>query len=144
MVVKGEGIGANAFGLLDGDGYLTEIRVISGGYGYKKNLASGNGKRCIIDTFTVLRPGIGYIEKPEVYVNGVKGIAEAVINEDGFVIGARVLDRAVTFTETPEVRVIGKYGNGAQLIPSMICLGTQALADVGATKIGTGRYVDCP
>jgi len=144
VVVKGEGIGANAFGLLDGDGYLTEIRVISGGYGYKKNLASGNGKRCIIDTFTVLRPGIGYIEKPEVYVNGVKGIAEAVINEDGFVIGARVLDRAVTFTETPEVRVIGKYGNGAQLIPSMICLGTQALADVGATKIGTGRYVDCP
>ena len=131
-------------GLLDNQGFLTEIRVLTGGYGYKKNLASGNNKRCIIDSFTVTRPGQGYTTQPDVYVNGQKGVAEAIINDDGFVIGARVLDRALTFEEMPEIRIIGTTGSGAKMLPSLVCLGTDALVEVGATKIGTGRYVDCP
>ena len=39
---------------------------------------------------------------------------------------------------------IGSTGSGAKMLPSLVCLGTDALAEVGATKIGTGRYVDCP
>ena len=144
VFVGGNGIGATALGLLDNEGFLTEIRVLTGGYGYKKNLASGNNKRCIIDSFTVTRPGQGYTTQPDVYVNGQKGVAEAIINDDGFVIGARVLDRALTFERMPEIRVIGTTGSGAKMLPSLVCLGTDALAEVGATKIGTGRYVDCP
>jgi len=144
VFVGGQGIGATAMGLLDNQGFLTEIRVLTGGYGYKKNLASGNNKRCIIDSFTVTRPGQGYKTQPDVYVNGQKGVAEAIINDDGFVIGARVLDRALTFEEMPEIRVIGTTGSGAKMLPSLVCLGTDALVEVGSTKVGTGRYVDCP
>ena len=43
---------------------VTEIRVQSSGFGYKKNLASDNDVRCIIDAFTILSPGIGYTSAP--------------------------------------------------------------------------------
>lgn len=144
VFIGGEGIGATATALLDQDGFLTEIRIKSNGYGYRKNLATDNNVRCIIDTFTVIRPGIGYTETPDVYVNDELGIAEAIINEEGFVIGARVLDRTRTFETYPNVIVVGGNGYGAKLIPSLACLDTQALSTIGATKIGTGRYVDCP
>ena len=144
VFVGGSGFGATATALLDGEGYLTEIRIISPGFGYKKNLSENAGKRCIIDTFTMIKPGIGYLEKPEVYINGESGLAEAIINEDGFVIGARMLDRTRTFEDFPEVKVIGGGGYGARLLPSLVCLDTDGLSKVGSTKIGTGRYVDCP
>ena len=144
VFVGGIGIGATATALLDQNGYLTEIRVKSSGYGYKKNLASDLGIRCIIDTFTIIRPGIGYTETPEMYVNGELGIAEAVINDDGYVIGGRILDRSKTFDKYPEILLVGGGGYGAKLLPSLACLDTQALVTVGSAKIGTGRYVDCP
>lgn len=144
VFIGGEGIGAVATALLDQEGYLTEIRIKSGGYGYKLNLPSDNDVRCIIDTFTVIRPGINYSDIPNVYVNGELGIAEAIINDDGFVIGARVLNRQKTFDSFPEVIVVGGGGYGAKLIPSLACLDNVALTTIGATKIGTGRYVDCP
>ena len=122
VFIGGEGIGATATALLDGDGFLTEIRIKSAGYGYKKNLASERGVRCIIDTFTVLKPGIDYSSKPEIYINGELGIAEAVINDDGFLIGARVLDRTRTYEEFPEIVVVGGGGYGAKLLPSLVCL----------------------
>lgn len=144
VFVGGSGIGATATALLDQNGFLTEIRVKSSGYGYKKNLATDNNVRCIIDAFTVIRPGIGYTEKPDVYVNGELNVAEAVIDDSGFVIGARVLDRQRTFDKFPEIIVVGGGGYGAKLLPSLACLDTEALSTIGSTKIGTGRYVDCP
>ena len=125
-------------------GFLTEIRIKRNGYGYKKNLASDRGVRCIIDSFTILRPGIGYTEVPKMYVNGELGVAEAVINDDGFVIGARILDRTRTFDKFPAIDIIGGNGYGAKLLPSLACLETEALSTIGATKIGTGQYIDCP
>ena len=92
----------------------------------------------------MIKPGIGYLEKPEVYINGESGLAEAIIYDDGFVIGARMLDRTRTFEDFPEVKVIGGGGYGARLLPSLVCLDTDGLSKVGSTKIGTGRYVDCP
>ena len=144
VTVGGNGTGAAATALLDQDGFVTEIRVISGGYGYRKNLPENTGARCIIDTFTLLRPGAGYSSAPTIYINDQPGIAEAIINDDGFVIGARVLNREVTFTEIPKILIIGGGGYGAKLMPSLVCLPENALVEVGATKIGTGRYVDCP
>ena len=144
VFVGGEGTGATATGLLDENGFLTEIRVQSPGYGYKKNLATDNDVRCIIDAFTILRPGIGYTDVPDIYVNGELGIAEAVINDDGFVIGARILNREITFDRFPAVDIVGGGGYGAKLLPSLACLDTAALSTIGATKIGTGKYIDCP
>jgi len=144
VFIGGEGIGAIATPLLDERGFITEIRVKSPGYGYKLNLASDNNVRCIIDTFTIISPGRGYKDKPDIYVNGELGVAEAIINDDGFVIGGRVLDRSLTFDELPQIIVVGGGGYGATMIPSLVCRETDQLELLGATKIGTGRYVDCP
>tara|TARA_Y100000004_G_scaffold94346_1_gene105695 strand:- start:1240 stop:3117 length:1878 start_codon:yes stop_codon:yes gene_type:complete len=144
VFVGGNGFGATALALLDGEGFLTEIRVLSPGFGYKKNLSDDNDKRCIIDSFTAVKFGVGYLSKPDIFINNEKGLAEAILDEKGFVIGARMLDRTKTFTGFPDVKVIGGGGYGAQLLPSLVCLDTDALSRVGATKIGTGRYVDCP
>jgi hypothetical protein len=142
--IGGEGIGAVATPLLDQDGFITEIRIKAPGYGYKLNLANESGVRCIIDAFTIIRPGIGYTSEPDMYINGELGVAEAVINEDGFVVGARILDRQLTFEKFPEIVIVGGGGYGAKLLPSFRCLDTEALTAVGSTKIGTGRYIDCP
>lgn len=144
VFVSGNGIGATATALLDKNGFLTEIRVKSSGYNYEKNIPKDNGIRCIIDSFTLIRPGIGYTSKPDMYINGQLGIAEAVINEKGFVIGGRILDRTKTFDKFPEIVIVGGGGYGAKVLPSLVCLDENALVTVGATKIGTGRYVDCP
>ena len=145
VFVGGEGSGATAVGLLDGNGFLTEIRVRSSGFGYKLNRASDNDVRCIIDSFTILRPGVGYTSVPDMYVNGELGIAEAVIDPNtGFVIGARILNREITFDRFPAVDIVGGGGYGARLLPSLACLDTDALSTIGSTKIGTGKYIDCP
>ena len=144
VFIGGNGKGAAATALLDNKGYLTEIRIKSTGFGYKKNLASDQNVRCIIDTFTLLRPGRGYTEKPTILIDGDDSIAEAIINESGFVIGARTLNRQKTFDRFPVIEIVGGGGYGAKLLPSLACLDTDALSRLGATKIGTGRYVDCP
>lgn len=144
VIIGGEGTGATGTALLDESGVVTEVRVQSSGFGYKKNLATDNDVRCIIDSFTILRPGIGYTSVPDLYVNGELGVAEAVINDDGFVIGARILNRELTFDRFPAVDIIGGGGYGAKLLPSLACLDTAALSTIGATKIGTGKYIDCP
>ena len=144
VIIGGEGSGATGIALLDNSGSVSEIRIQSPGYGYKLNRASDNDVRCIIDAFTILRPGIGYTSVPDMYVNGELGIAEAVINNDGFVIGARILNREITFDRFPAVDIVGGGGYGAKLLPSLACLDTEALSTIGATKIGTGKYIDCP
>ena len=144
VFIGGNGFGANATALLDANGFLTEIRIVSPGFGYKKNLADNAGKRCIIDSFTTIKPGVGYVTTPDVYIDGELGVAEAVINDDGFVIGARMLDRTRVFNSFPEILVVGGGGYGARLLPSLLCLDTDGLSKLGSTKIGTGRYVDCP
>jgi len=143
VFVSGEGIGATATGLLDGNGFLTEIRVKSSGFGYKKNLASDNDVRCIIDAFSILSPGRGYTTAPTILVDGEEGRAEAIV-KDGLLVQVRVLDRTTTYSAFPPITIKGGGGSGARLLPSLACLNTQALSEVGSTKIGTGRYVDCP
>jgi len=142
--IGGEGFGAIGTPLLDSGGFIKEIRVKSTGFGYKINRASDNNRRCIIDSFTVILPGRGYLEPPTIWINGQKDVAEAIINDDGFLIGARVLRRELTYEEMPEIKIVGGSGHGAKMIPSLLCLGTDALSEVGSTKVGTGRYVDCP
>tara|TARA_B100001564_G_scaffold327391_1_gene310358 strand:+ start:49 stop:2838 length:2790 start_codon:yes stop_codon:yes gene_type:complete len=145
VFIGGNGTGATGVGLLDGEGFLTEIRIHSSGFGYKKNLAKDKNVRCIIDSFTILKTGSGYTSPPDLYVNGQLGIAEAILDVDnGVVIGARVLNRQITFEKFPSISIVGGGGYGARMLPSLACLDTNALVTIGATKIGTGKYVDCP
>ena len=59
-------------------------------------------------------------------------------------IGARVLNREITFEAFPTINIVGGGGFGARLLPSLACLDTAALTKIGSTKIGTGKYIDCP
>lgn len=142
VIISGEGSGANAIALLDDKGRLSEIRVTSPGSGYKPN--EPVEVSCIIDSFTMLSPGSGYKTPPTVYLNGVADKAEAIIDEQGFVISVRILDRETTYVDYPDVRILGGGGFGARYIPSFSCLDTDTLVKVGSAKIGTGRYIDCP
>ena len=79
------------------------------------------------------------------YVNGELGIAEAIVDlNTGFVVGARILNRELTFDRFPTINIVGGGGYGARLLPSLACLDTAALSTIGSTKIGTGKYIDCP
>ena len=144
IISSGKGFGATAIALLDDRGYVSEIRVTKGGLGYKVNTPEDNGIECIIDSFTLIAPGIKYKTAPTVYINGEKGIAEAIIDERGFVISVRILDRTIKYTKTPKVQIIGGSGSGAIALPNMVCLDPEALTTRGAVKIGTGKYIDCP
>lgn len=144
VFVTGYGYGAAAIALLDSNGYLSEVRVTSPGFGYKLNTSENAGKECIIDSFTMLRPGREYDTVPTVYVNGDPAIAEAVINTNGQVISVRIRNREMVFASYPEVLIVGGGGYGAKFIPSFMCLEPQARVDLGSAKIGTGSYIDCP
>ena len=130
--------------MLDNNGLVSEIRVTRGGTGYAVNTPDDNNVKCIIDSFTLIAPGLGYKSTPSVYVDGELGKAEAIINEDGFVVSVRIIDRATTYKESPLVQIIGGGGVGAIVIPNLVCLGDEDLSKKGLVKIGTGKYIDCP
>lgn len=143
VLISGQGYGASGIALLDDGGSVSEIRILNPGRGYVVNNASSEGRSCIVDSYTVIRPGQGYTETPRVFVNGEEGIAEAVI-ADGRVISLRVLDRTRVFETYPEVEVVGGNGFGALFIPSFRCLDIEGLERSEYAKIGTGKYIDCP
>lgn len=144
VIVSGNGFGATAIALLDDKGYVSEIRVTKPGLGYKVNTPEGNGLRCIIDSFTLISPGIRYTSSPTVYIDGEEGIAEAIIDSRGYVTSVKILDRTKKYTVTPSVKIIGGGGSGAIAVPNMVCLDSAELEVRGAIKIGTGKYIDCP
>ena len=145
VIVSGAGYGATAIALLDTKGFVSEIRVTRGGLGYKRNLAKDNDVQCIIDSFTLISPGIRYTSAPKVYINGKEDLAEAIIDDRGYVVSVQIKDRTTTYNDkTPVVKLIGGGGSGAIVLPNMICLSSEDLNSRGLVKIGTGRYIDCP
>ena len=145
VIISGEGYGATAIALLDTNGFVSEIRVTRGGLGYKRNLAQDNDVQCIIDSFTLISPGIRYTSAPEVYINGDPNLATAIIDERGYVTSVQIKDRTKTYNDKkPVVKLIGGGGSGAIVLPNMICLSSEDLNSRGLVKIGTGRYIDCP
>jgi hypothetical protein len=141
VIITGNGYGAAAIPLLDEDGYVSEIRLTRTGLNYKQNVPTG--LNCIIDSFTMLRPGSGYTSEPTVYVNGLENIAKAKI-ENGFIISIEVIDRTISFTELPSIKIAGGGGRGAKFLPNLACLPVEELEARGYAKIGTGKYIDCP
>jgi hypothetical protein len=144
VIFTGDGFGATGIALLDNDGFVSEIRLTRMGVGYKINKPQDNGLQCIIDSYTLISPGLGYASTPKVYVNGDPNLAEAIVDDNGFLISVRVKDRTSTFTEMPEILIIGGGGVGASVLPNLVCLPPNEIEQIGYVKIGTGKYIDCP
>lgn len=142
VIIGGQGYGAAAIPVLDNNGFLSEIRLTRTGKGYTKNLP-GPQTKCIVTSFTMLRPGSGYTSAPTVYVDGDDTIAEAVV-EDGFVTAINILDRTMAFDTIPPIRIVGGGGFGAKFLPNLSCLDNVELERKGYALTGTGRYIDCP
>ena len=143
VFLTGNGYRASGIVLTDNKGLVQEIRITDPGFGYKINTPDNAAKECIIDSFTMIRPGQEYKTVPTVYVNGDPSVAEAVIDA-GRIISVRIKNRELTFNEYPEIIIIGGGGYGAKFIPSFSCLSPEDRVRIGSAKIGTGRYVDCP
>ena len=144
VIIVGPGYGASGIALTDASGKVTEVRVTRSGIGYNITRPSDFDLRCVIDSYTIIKPGIGYTEAPDVYVDGVAGRATAIIDDRGYVISIQPTDRTTTYNEIPIVKLVGGGGSGARVVPSVVCLDTKEYEDQGYAKIGTGRYVDCP
>lgn len=144
IIITGNGYGSGAVALLDDKGFVTEVRVTRQGINYVPNTADENNLQCVVDSFTLLSPGSGYTEPPVVLINGERDIAEAVIDQRGFVVSIRTLDRSKRYTNMPTVTLLGGGGGGARFLPNMVCLDSNELERRGYAKIGTGSYVDCP
>jgi len=144
VLISGNGTRAVAIALTDEDGLVQEIRVTDPGYDYKLNDPVSANKECIIDSFTMIRPGRLYESEPTVFVDGDPTVADAVINDKGQVISVRIKNRELMFSDYPEVKILGGGGYGAKFLPSLACLDPAERVRIGSAKIGTGSYIDCP
>lgn len=143
VIITGKGYGATAIALLDSKGFVSEVRVTRTGTNYKVNTPKDSNTQCIIDSFTLISPGVGYTSSPTVYVGGIPDIARAIV-ENGYVISVEILDRTKVYEKMPEILIIGGEGAGARVLPNLFCLDIEELERRGSTKIGTGKYIDCP
>jgi hypothetical protein len=144
VIITGPGYGASAIALTDSNGRVTEVRVTRSGVGYNRNEPDDKALRCVIDSYTIISPGQGYTSAPDVYIDGVAGRAQAIVDERGYVISIQPTDRTTTYKEIPKIQIIGGGGLGARVMPSVVCLDNTEYENQGYAKIGTGRYVDCP
>ena len=143
VLITGTGFGATATAVLDDDGYVSQIKILTPGIGYQSN---SSGKQCIITGFNLIRPGSGYTTAPAVYVNGDSSIVKAKI-QDGRVIGFDVANKTKTFTSFPDIEIFGD-GYGALAIPFIGCVPSEELNRIETETVAelstTGSYVDCP
>lgn len=142
IAITGEGYGASGIVLLDDKGFVSEIRVTRIGTGYEGILPEEEDLSCIIDSFTIIRPGFNYTENSVLYIDGDPNIAEILVDENGFIIGVNVLNRSKIFTTIPDITITG--GDGGFVLPNLVCLSPIELEKKGVAKIGTGSYIDCP
>jgi len=144
IIITGGGYGSGAVALLDDKGFVTEVRVTRQGINYVSNTPDENNLQCVVDSFTLLSPGSGYTEAPLVLIDGERDLAEAIIDQRGFVVSIRTLDRSKRYKEYPVISILGGGGAGASFLPNLVCLDSNELERKGYAKIGTGSYVDCP
>lgn len=145
VTIIGSGYGARAVPVLSPVGEIVEIRVIDPGLGYITNQPTDLVG--VIDDFTVIRPGFDYDSEnpPELIVDGERNVARAIVNDEGFVVGAQVIQRDKVYDSVPTVNIIGG-GHGAKIVPSLAFITTneyRSRLETG-TRIRKGVYIDCP
>ena len=74
-----------------------------------------------------------------VYGNGDSSVAEALINENGQVIGVRIKNRELGLMIQKFYFLVERIWG--KTIPSFACLNPEARVSVGSAKIGTGSYI---
>ena len=141
IAITGQGWGAIGIPLLDVEGRVSEIRITQRGTNYVTN--QPDTVNCVLDSLTLVRPGMQYTTPPTVYVNGDSSLVTARVNSNGFVSGFDVIDRTTVFDESPKVEIVGD-GFGAFAVASLVCLDSETRDLLGYAKVGTGSYVDCP
>ena len=139
--IYGDGIGAFASAVLDGDGFIRKVKVERSGRGYTPSRKNTN---CYIDGFNLIKPGIGYTEEPKIFIDGDSNIVRAKI-DNGFVVGLEVIDKTKIYNSFPKVRVVGN-GAGAIIMPTFNCTDTPTynkyVSEVAPS--GVDSVVDCP
>jgi hypothetical protein len=141
--IRGAGFGASAIAELDQDGYIKNIKITRSGTGYKPTRVETN---CVIDSFAIFSPGVGYYDKPTVYVNGDSSVAKAKTDDRGFVSSIEVVDKSRVFACTPRVEITSASGLGAKAYPIMQCfaddLYKEYVSEVAPS--GVDEVIDCP
>lgn len=141
--VRGAGFGASAIAELDEEGYLSNIKVVRAGTGYKPSRINTN---CYISSFIVASPGIGYYQQPTVYVDGNSSLAKANVDERGFIKSIDVIDKTKTFACTPRIQITSADGLGASAYPIMQCVSEELYKQYVSSVAPTGvdEVIDCP
>ncbi|NBQ56433.1 MAG: hypothetical protein EBU36_07335, partial [Verrucomicrobia bacterium] len=118
-----------------------------------KSLVIGSGNLRNIQLAT---PGFGYVAPPAVYVNGQSGIAEAVLERDGYQIngvtyfqlaGIRISNPMGTYTSAPTITVASPSSTGSSLPGSSSATATATLGAAGAITLNSNlsyNYVQYP
>jgi len=140
--IFGEGVGASASALLDDRGFLKKIIIQRPGGGYTPSRRKSN---CVLDGFTIIRPGLNYTSEPIVVVNGELGIAKAIIT-NGIVTGLELLNKSKTYNIFPSVQVLGGGGYGTKVIPSLSCVNDDVYRQFSnaVAPSGEAQVIDCP
>lgn len=143
VVISGDGFGASAKAELNEEGYIKNITILRSGFGYLPSRVNNN---CVIDKIIVNSPGIGYYSTPTVYVNGESGVANARVDERGFVYAIEVINGTKLYSCTPKVEIFGGDGLGASAVAIMSCRSDELhklYVNVVAPS-GVDEVVDCP
>jgi len=141
--VYGQGFGASATPVLDSTGRLSKVKIERPGRGYVPSRTNSN---CAIDSFVIIKPGVGYTSAPTIFVDGDDGIARAIVNDRGNLIDVEIINKVKTFNNRPTIEIVGGNGAGAKAIPSFSCFDTESftLYSNEVAPSGTDSVIDCP
>jgi hypothetical protein len=149
--IIGAGFGAVAKAIIDEDGRVESVNVVSSGFGYEPN---NPGNLCgILEGIQITTVGGYYEFSPTVYVDGDPDIAFAAINDRGQVVDIRITNpKDKVYDYIPSIELKGGRGAGATArarVKHVDCteVSNEYLNIVdkyNTRRIGTVRIVDCP
>ena len=138
------GYGAYVEPILNSQGYLSRVRVVTPGYGYTGKSKPSNTV-CQLVNIVLTNVGGFYTSPPTVLVNGISGIARTTISPEGFVNGIVMIKKDMQYVSQPEIEIYGGNGFGARAIADLQCVPAEEseLILQGLAR-DPANYVDCP
>ena len=138
------GYGAYVEPILNSQGYLSRVRVVTPGYGYTGKTKPSNTV-CQLVNIVLTNVGGFFTSPPTILVNGISGIARATISDEGFVNGIVMIKKDMQYVSQPEIEIYGGNGFGARAIADLQCVPAEEseLILQGLAR-DPANYVDCP